>query len=151
MSKISKSDIKKAELAVGRKLKNEWGTCFDSVPKELMDIGFLYPKSREELCIVESPVYTSIVVCHGIGVANMPGQEGTPNAHAWIEFVKNGELWAYDVLWGIAVGAEKYRKDLKLSYVIEYTMEEFIAKWLETDNPGPWDAKIKKISDRGEA
>ena len=32
-----------------------------------------------------------LALVHGIGIANMPGQEGKRIAHAWVEFTRNGQ------------------------------------------------------------
>lgn len=78
------------------------------------------------------------VLCHGIGVANAPGQEGNTINHAWIEL----DGFAYDCVWHAKVPIKKYRADLKLSYVVEYTFSEVMDNWSKTDMPGPWDEKV---------
>lgn len=117
---------------------NPIGECFDSAA-----FNFAFnegePKPNERMC-------------HGIGIANMPGQEGQAMAHAWIEFNhKSGVRLAFDTTWGEYMRAEKYRADLKLSYVVEYTLADFLEKWRLTDYPGPWDPKILEVSERADA
>jgi hypothetical protein len=80
-------------------------------------------------------------LCHGIGIANAPGQEGNAIAHAWIEI----DGIAYDADWDVYQPAAIYRRNQKVSYVVEYTFEEMWQLWNKTDNPGPWDEKIKSL------
>jgi len=42
-------------------------------------------------------------ICHGVGIANMPGQEGQTFSHAWIEFTKDGARMASNTIWGVVI------------------------------------------------
>jgi hypothetical protein len=42
---------------------------------------------------------------------------------------------------------ETYRKNLQASYVVEYSQREVWENWAEFDMPGPWDEKIKAVSE----
>lgn len=85
-------------------------------------------------------------ICHGIGIANYPGQEGTRIGHAWLEWqdAKKGHV-ALDTTYQVCQPAEHYRKSLQLEYVVEYTFKEFVSLWAKYDIPGPFDPKIKAV------
>lgn len=123
------SNIQKATELMGRPPVNPIGECFDSVGVQALK--WMYAKRLFK-------------VCHGIGIASMPGQEGNEIKHAWIEI----EDLAFDATWGVAMEIKKYRSDLKLNYVIEYSVPEFFALWMKHDFPGPWDAKIQAPGDK---
>jgi len=110
---------------MGRKAINPIGQCFDSTAHQVLD------------WVLKKRVAGK--VCHGIGVATMPGQEGNVIKHAWIE--ENG--FAYDTTWGVRVPADEYRAGLGLSYFVEYSIADFMLNWLMNDFPGPWDSKIE--------
>ncbi len=124
--------IKKAIKILGRKPVNPVGECFDSTGVQAMDWAIKRVRAT---------------VCHGIGIATMPGQEGRVNAHAWLE--RDGV--AYDTTWGIKMDAKKYREGLKLSFLVEYSLDEFLDRWRQTDHPGPWHEEIRKITERVDA
>jgi hypothetical protein len=107
-----------------------WGQCFDVAALIAVDNAHDHPDLR---------------LCHAIGVANAPGEEGLDIAHAWIEWQGR----AYDVIWEVCQEAALYRANLKLSYIVEYTIAELWQNWLATDMPGPWDEKILAVSERG--
>ena len=109
------------------KLPENWGQCFDAAA--LTFISCRHDDAR---------------LCHGIGIANAPGQEGNVIKHAWIE--RDGI--AYDVIWEVKLPADEYRKGLQVSYVVEYNFEEAWANWVRTNMPGPWCPKIAAIKDR---
>ncbi len=109
------------------KLPKDFGHCFDSAGIEFLK----FPPGA--------------ILCHGIGTANMPGQEGDAIAHAWIEF----EGLAYDTVWRVAVPIQKYREYFCVSYCVEYPLSEVLKLWGETDYPGPWDEKIKAQTTEG--
>ncbi len=118
---------------------NPIGSCFDSV-------------GHNVLCNSDMP--ENAIICHGIGKATFPGQEGEPMAHAWIECVYDGITYAADTTWDVMVKAEEYRKKASLDYVRTYTQNEFMINWQDFEYPGPWDLKIlsvikpkKRISD----
>ena len=106
---------------------NPIGSCFDSAALML-----LVPDTPKDARL-----------CHGIGIANMPGQEGDRIGHAWIEI--DGD--AFDTTWCVRVDAGCYRAQLQLEYVIEYSRTQAIELWLRTDYPGPWDERILAITD----
>lgn len=87
-----------------------------------------------------------ITICHGIGIANRPGQEGLRVAHAWLEFDMNGLRTAVDPIWLIAQPAATYRKNFQVQRVVEYDKKEFMHLWGYYDFPGPWDSVIKKFT-----
>lgn len=125
---MSKSyDHKKTVDLLGREPINPVGSCFDSVGHQLFDWLDKVP----------------FKICHGIGVATIPGQEGQVIGHAWLE--RDG--FAFDTTWGAKCPIEKYRRDLGLTYVVEYSPMQFFAAWVATNNPGPWDEKIRAITD----
>jgi len=113
---------------MGRPPINPIGSCFDSTAVQAFE------------WIRAAP----FKICHGVGVATMPGQEGREIGHCWLE--RDG--MAFDTTWGAKVDADKYRADLRLSYVVEYDPLDWLRQYLETNYPGPWDPKIKAITDR---
>tara|TARA_R100000963_G_C4638025_1_gene101885 strand:+ start:429 stop:881 length:453 start_codon:yes stop_codon:yes gene_type:complete len=148
---VGTANINKAEeLMEGRKMKNEFGSCFDSIAPELIDLQFVIPISVDEIAVTEHEDFSDVKICHAIGVANMPGQEGQEMAHAWIEFndTKGNVKVAFDVIWGLATPSNLYRHNLSISHIVEYTIQEFYNLWEENGTPGPWDKKIKEVSDR---
>lgn len=109
---------------------NPWGSCFDSAAHNM--------QGNKDI--------ESLVMCHGIGIANRPGQEGTRIAHAWLEFDHNGERVALDCIWLIYQRASEYREKLQLQYVVEYPREEFMRLWAQNNFPGPWDVRVKMFT-----
>jgi len=132
----SKENIKKAiKLMGGRKPMNPIGECFDSSLCCL-----LVPKLNKEIINLKD-----IKLCHGIGVANMPGQEGEKMAHAWLEFTnEKGVRVALDTTWGVSTQANHYRKSIKINYVVEYIPQEALENWKKEN--APWDKKIKQLT-----
>lgn len=124
--------ISKAIQIMGKEPINPLGSCFDSAAHQM-----IFGENKPD----------GLTLCHGIGISNMPGDNGNEMAHAWIEWPHPVGRIAYDTTWGVATFAEKYRADLKLSYFVEYSLEEAWELWLAFDYPGPWDNKIAKISD----
>jgi hypothetical protein len=106
------------------------GKCFDSAAIMLLHYAHFQLKPH-------------FVLCHGIGISNIPKENKAPIAHAWIEDQFSGV--AYDSTWGVAMKAEKYRKDLNISYVVRYSRTKLIELWGKTNYPGPWDEKIKAV------
>jgi len=104
---------------------NPLGECFDS----------------SFHCLVDDRTDKTAKLCHGIGIANAPGQEGMKMKHAWLE--NNGI--AFDTTWGVKQKASVYRENLKLNYVVEYSKDEAFKLGLASDHTGPWDKKIKLI------
>jgi len=113
----------------GRKNVNPFGSCFDSTAKTFL-----------------THHGDNMVICHGIGIANHPDDLGKTIAHAWIEYdhSKHGRV-ALDCIFMLGSPAKKYRKDLQVSYCVEYNLEEFMRLWLKHDMPGPFDEKIKAV------
>jgi hypothetical protein len=128
-----KPDVKAAAKIMGREPLNEIGSCFDTAGMHFLAAGF--PEDSK--------------LCHGIGIANIPGQEGKLMGHAWIEYYdkKRKVTAAFDTTWGISTPADHYRKQLNLSYCVVYTKREAFANWSKTDMPGPWDPKIFAITE----
>jgi hypothetical protein len=116
----------------GEKAANPFGSCFDAAAYNL-------------LANYESGI-ENMTMCHGIGTANYPGQEGKRICHAWIEFDHAQGRAAIDPIWLIAQPAELYRTNLKVELVIEYSKQQFMKTWLDTDYPGPWDARIMALT-----
>lgn len=127
---MSYSEEQKKEMAkaAGREPLNPIGKCFDSAAYQVVIGG-----------VNNNP--PDVRLCHGIGVTQVKGQENMQIAHAWVE----GDGVALDTTWGLNAPAKKYRKAMKLDYVVEYTMEEAKANWQKFGNAGPWDEKIKKV------
>lgn len=115
---------------------NPWGSCFDAAAWILVGNGDL----------------ASARMCHGIGVANKPGEEGTPIAHAWIELdhPEHGRV-AIDPIWLVAQPADRYRENLQVEYVVTYRRAEFLRLWAERGFPGPWDEKVFSLTVEGKA
>lgn len=128
MSEITLSD--------GRKQVNPIGTCFDSSAHVL--INLIHYGIRP-------------IMCHGIGVSNLPGEKPGPMAHAWLEFFMQGAKVALDTTWMVAQPVKKYRKDLKLKFVIEYPATEFVVMWKKAKMPGPFDDRIAALTKEGKA
>ncbi len=109
---------------------NPWGSCFDATAHNL-------------LANSEEP---GVRVCHGIGTATRPGEEGMQIAHAWLEFDHESGRIALDCVWLRFVPAMKYRADMRAQNVVEYEPREFMALWKLHDFPGPWDQSIKRFT-----
>lgn len=118
----------------GIKPINPIGLCFDSSAYQIVFGKMKLPNLK---------------LCHGIGIANMPGQEGRLIAHAWLEcfYPPKNQRMALDTTWGVATPIEQYRRDLQIKKVISYTKEEALALWQRTDMPGPWDPEIQAVCD----
>ena len=110
---------------MGHMPANPFGSCFDSSAIEFVFHG--------------APPGAFLV--HGIGVSNMPGEEGMQIAHAWIEF---GNM-AIDTIWGRVQNKDVYRAGLKVSYSVKYSLDEATELWKKTDYPGPWDPVIMNV------
>jgi hypothetical protein len=128
-----KPDLEKAAALMKRQPVNPVGKCFDSAAFQL---------------VLPDDVPPDAMLCHGIGVANMPGQEGCRIAHAWVEYTDElGRRLAIDTTWGMIQPAEKYRKDGALDYVVEYSAEQTRLLWKLHNMPGPWDPAIVAVAD----
>jgi hypothetical protein len=114
---------------------NPWGSCFDAAAHNLL--------ANLDL--------EGLVICHGVGIANKPGEEGLRIAHAWLEFDYPQGKAAIDPIWLVAQPADHYRKNLKAELVVTYSKEEFISLWKKHDYPGPWDERIKAFTTEGRA
>lgn len=115
---------------------NPWGSCFDAAAWNL----------------VRNDDWGNPRMCHGICVANKPGEEGTLIAHAWIELdhPEHGRI-AIDPIWLVAQPADHYRKTLQVSYVAMYSRAEFLRLWAERNYPGPWDERVRALTIEGKA
>lgn len=120
-------------LMGGRKPVNPIGQCFESAIRQA--------------CFAEYPEGAQVKLCHGIGVANLPGQEGCPMGHAWVEVIIPGQRVALDTTWGVRRLAADYRRDMKLEFVLEYTPAAALTLWRLHDMPGPWHRRIREITD----
>lgn len=115
---------------------NPWGSCFDAAAWNL----------------VGNDDWGGPQMCHGVGTANKPGEEGRKIAHAWIELdhPEHGRI-AIDPIWLVAQDAELYRKNLQVEHVVTYSREEFVRLWRQHNFPGPWDEKVKAQTTEGKA
>lgn len=112
---------------------NPFGSCFDSAAKLLLT----WNRGKA-------------VMCHGVCIANKPGEEGETIAHAWLEFVhEDFKTYAVDPIFMVAQDRYEYRKNLKPSYIRQYKFKEFFELWTLHDYPGPWDPEIKKYTAEG--
>lgn len=128
-------EIKKVIKSLGREPLNPIGKCFDS-----SIICLLNPEINNAVKNLKD-----IKLCHGIGRSNFLNLRRSKMAHAWLEYTeKNNMRVAICTTWGFRVPVKEYRKQLKLNYVVEYTPDEALKKWMES-NP-PWDKKIRKIA-----
>lgn len=128
---LSLEQYKKVINITGQEPINPIGQCFESAARQIV-FGENAPISAR--------------LCHGIGVSNMPGQNGAKIGHAWIEYQNSkGTRVALDTTWGENFLASEYREESKLNYVIEYTKKEVIRFWTKYNIPGPWDKKIIKV------
>ncbi len=124
------------ELKVnGRSPVNPMGSCFDATAQNFL---------------LNSDIPTA-VICHGVGTANAPGQEGVKIAHAWVELYRKRELYVIDCIWMVAIPYDKYYEDLKIEYVVRYGREEFLKLWQEKGFPGPYDSKVAAYTIEGKA
>lgn len=120
-----------ASRLMGRKPINPIGNCFDNCALQAI--------------LMKNPP-ENLRICHGIGVANMPGQIGNAIGHAWLEW----DGLVYDTTWGCIVYAKKYREDLKISFVVEYSRSQFLKLWKKHDYPGPWENKILRVINKNQ-
>lgn len=120
----------------GRRPVNPFGSCFDSAAR----------------FILTSDSLQNMVMCHAIGISNMPGEESQKIAHAWVEgsHPEHG-LVAIDPIWMIAQPVKKYRDNLHAEDVITYGREEFINLWEHHNFPGPYHPKIRAFTAEGKA
>jgi hypothetical protein len=135
MNKNSKESIERAIKLMGRKPINPIGECFESSIQCLLN-----PKLNDEIIKLKN-----VKLCHGIGITNFNNENGEKFAHSWIEYEVEGGKIAIDTTWGLQISALKYRKDLQLNYVVEYTPQKALKNW-EKGVP-PWNKKIRKIID----
>lgn len=130
---MGKLNLEKTVELMGKEPMNKIGSCFDTAAAHILFAG-LPPEAR---------------LCHGLGVANAPGQEGSVMAHAWIEYFNDHHKLklAFDTTWDVHGVADQYREQMKISYVVEYTREEALALYIKHDYPGPWDKKIRDVAE----
>lgn len=117
---------------------NPLGTCFDATAFQAVGPQGSWENRPRDLRI-----------CHGIGKTSF----GKTRAHAWLEWrdQKLGLLIANDVIFQIFLPAKDYRINGRFHYVIEYTFDKFMELWTKHDYPGPWDRKIRKITEKVDA
>ena len=128
------ANIARAIELVGRPPINPIGQCFESSIRQIIFATDCPPDAR---------------LCHGIAIANFPGQEGLTVGHAWIEYDSDdGTRIAMDTTWGLRQRATTSRKGLKVMHVREYSRAEAQMRWKMLGMPGPWDPAIKAITDR---
>ena len=109
---------------------NPYGSCFDAAAHNLL---------------ANIDAVDGLTMCHGIGIANKPGEEGLTIAHAWLEFNHSecGRI-AFDPIWLVAKDADHYRSSLQASLIITYTPKEFLSLWARHYYPGPYDERVLK-------
>ena len=135
---ISPAQLKEASLKMeGRKPLNPIGQCFESA----LHAYFQLRKLELEGSI------RNLRLVHGIGTANMPGQEGESIAHAWLTFERDKELLAFEPTWGVVVPAENVTRDLQVSYKVTYDYRDLVMVITMNNNIdiGPWDSEILKV------
>ena len=125
-------NLDEAIRRMGREPMNPVGQCFESAIRQLV-------------CPSDTPGDARL--CHGIGIATMPGQEGNVMGHAWVEYDHGLTRMAIDTTWGVQQEAGVYRRKMRLNYVREYTRDQAIWLWKFKGNPGPWDMAIRRITD----
>jgi hypothetical protein len=128
----SAPNIEKAVELMGRPPVNPVGECFESAIRQA-----LFPPDPPP----------GLRLCHGIGIANAPGQEGSTMGHAWVEWNAGLRRVALDTTWGVVQEASAYRANFQLSHVREYTRDQAGLLWRLHDMPGPWDLKIRTVTD----
>lgn len=115
---------KSACKAMGREPINPIGYCYDSA-------GFYIAAEGHRL---------DARLCHGLGSANLSGQEGIKMSHAWVE----SDGMAFDCVWGCVMPIQQMRESLQVTFVVKYTRNEVLRLWKETNLPGPWHRKLIK-------
>ena len=129
-------DHQKAIKEMGQEPMNPIGQCFES--------------AGHQFVFGDNPDNT--VILHGIGISNMPGEEGKEIAHAWLEFQSEHQgTLAIDTTWGIITQADHYRKSLQLKYMKSYNKKEFLQLWELHNIPGPFDEKILEVTKRNKS
>jgi hypothetical protein len=111
----------------GLRPPENWRKCFDATA-----ITFLDPHGA---------IPDRAVLCHGLGIANAPGEKGLPIKHAWIEI----DGVAFDCIWYVKQDAKDYRRNIQAFHVVEYSKAEALGHWIKHNFPGPWDELVKKV------
>lgn len=126
---MSDANLERAIQLMGTKPVNQPGMCFDAAAHQ-----FVYGENPD-----------GIVMVHGTGITNMPGEEGRDMGHAWLEFDYEGVRYAYDAIWGVARPVDKYRRDLQVGFTVTYELKEFVRIWTKKKYPGPWNDRILNV------
>lgn len=126
------TDIAETIRRAGRQPLNPIGQCFESAIRQVL-FGRNPPNAK---------------LCHGIGVATAPGIQGKVMGHAWMEADWPDGRRACDTTWGTCMDAGAYRRHLQLEHVLEFTPRQALFLWGLFDMPGPWDLRIRAITDR---
>lgn len=137
-------DLEKLKQLTGGELPaNPIGSCFDAT-------AFQFVHTAREVAAGNPNAPTDCVMVHGIGVANLPGQEGELMGHAWLEFThpKTGQKLAMDCVWLKFVPRDHYHRECKVRFCVKYTFDEFMQLWVQHDYPGPYHPKILAITER---
>lgn len=127
ISEAKKQDVARTIELMGRRPLNPIGKCFDSAAIQLV-FGRNNPQD--------------MYICHGVGIANAPGQKGLRIQHAWLEFPSAAGTIALDTTWGLKQMASLYRENFQLQYCVTYSRSQFLDLWEKHNFPGPWDPKI---------
>lgn len=138
---ISDKNLKEAVLKMGGLTPmNPIGQCFESA------LHAYYASRKYEL----KGNIKDLALVHGIGIANMPGQEGKTIAHAWITYFASDDpevLRAYEPTWGVVTTDAKILKDLNVKYARAYDYEQIKYEITKNNNIdiGPWDPKVLAV------
>ncbi len=129
MGNLDEETYKKICKIKGREPLNPIGSCFDS---------------SAFLVVLDQGItkFTSVNLCHGLIVANIPGQEGREVPHAWVEAKENGQEIVLDAVWGEKIPKDEFYKITKPSMVHSYTKTKALQMWFQHDYPGPWHPRL---------
>ena len=118
-------------------------------------IGMCFTAALDALSVLQDKALngeaSDVKLVHGIGTANMPGQEGRTIAHAWIEFnhKQSDQRMVMEPIWCIVTTAKNLRESLKVSYSVEYSLEDLKTLMFKDGrfDTGPWDEKINALAE----
>jgi hypothetical protein len=127
---VMDTNYQKVVAHYGSEPINPIGQCFDSAFQQLVYGG-------------EAMNPDGTVLCHGVCVANFPGQEGVIVGHAWLEFNHDGEEGVIDTTWGKIIKKDNYYSQIQVLYKVTYTRDEAAEMNLIQGFSGPWDLQVK--------
>lgn len=135
---VTAAQLKEAQLRMqGKEPLNPIGQCFESALHAYFQLRQLELKGAIK----------NLMLVHGIGTSNFPGQEGKKIAHAWLTFGKDDEFLAFEPTWGLITEAAKVIKDLQVEHVSTYRHSHLVKEITKNNNIdiGPWDKKILEV------